>query len=381
MRSPSTTSAVEDSFSAHVAAAANRASGIASIGPVEESLSAHFHLCRLGIPPDRSLPVEGLRMSQAFEHRPVMVDQVVELLAPVPDGTVIDATVGGGGHARAVLEAHPHLRVLGLDRDPAAVEAASAALAPFGSRATVVRGRFDQLADLAVVHGVTGASGVLFDLGVSSPQLDVPVRGFSYRHPGPLDMRMDPDEPVTAADLVNTLAERDLASMFARSGEGRFARRVARAVVAARPLATTTELADVVRDAIPAAARRRGGHPARRVFQALRIEVNRELALLSTALEDALTLLVPLGRCLVLSYHSGEDRMVKQRFAAEAAPACTCPPGMPCTCGAPVRARLVRRKALRPTPAEVAANPRAESARLRAIERVADHAPPSGARR
>lgn len=349
-----------------------------SIGAVEDSFSAHFHLSRLGRKPDGALPVEGLRMSQAFEHRPVMVDQVVELFAPVPDGTVIDATVGGGGHARAVLEAHPQVRILALDRDPAAVAAASAALAPFGARAVVVRSRFDRLAEVAAGHGVHGASGVLFDLGVSSVHVDVPERGFSYRHTGPLDMRMDPDAPTTAADLANTMSEGDLASLFARNGEGRFARRVARAVVAARPLSTTTELAEVVRDAIPAPARRRGGHPARRVFQALRIEVNEELSLLGPALDEALALLVPSGRCVVLSYHSGEDRIVKRRFADEAAPVCTCPPGMPCTCGAPVHARLVQRRALRPSAAEVAANPRAESARLRAIERVLETPAPAG---
>jgi 16S rRNA (cytosine1402-N4)-methyltransferase len=343
-----------------------------SIGTVEDSFSAHFHLSRLGRKPDGALPVEGLRMSQAFEHRPVMVEQVVELLAPVPEGTVIDATAGGGGHARALLEAHPHLRILALDRDRAAVGAASATLRPFGGRAVVVHGRFDRLPEIAAGHGVTSASGVLFDLGVSSVQLDVPERGFSYRSDGPLDMRMDPGEPITAADLANTMTQGDLASLFARNGEGRFARRLASAVVAARPLSTTAQLAEVVRDAIPAPARRRGGHPARRVFQALRIEVNQELSLLAPALDDALLLLAPRGRCLVLSYHSGEDRIVKQRFVAEATPVCTCPPGMPCTCGAPARARLVRRKALRPTAAEVAANPRAESARLRVIERAPD---------
>lgn len=348
-----------------------------SMGAVEDSFSAHFHLSRLGRQPDGALPVEGLRMSQVFEHRPVMVEQVVELFAPVPDGTVIDATVGGGGHARAVLEAHPQLRILALDRDPAAVAAASATLLAFGSRAVVVKGRFDRLGEVAAEHGVRGASGVLFDLGVSSTHFDVAERGFSYRHAGPLDMRMDPGDPTTAADLANTMSENDLASLFARNGEGRFARRLARAVVAARPLSTTTELADVVRDAIPAPARRRGGHPARRVFQALRIEVNEELSLLGPALDDALALLVPSGRCLVLSYHSGEDRIVKQRFVAEAARVCTCPPGMPCTCGAPARARLVPRRALRPSAAEMAANPRAESARLRAIERTAGPAAPA----
>jgi 16S rRNA (cytosine1402-N4)-methyltransferase len=343
-----------------------------STGAVEDPFSAHFHLGRLGCPPDGPLPVEGLRMSQAFEHLPVMVDQVVELLGPVPPGTVIDATVGGGGHAEAVLLSHPHLSVLALDRDPAAAAAAAARLARFGARARVVRSRFDRLGDVASSHGVTSASGVLFDLGVSSPQLDVPARGFSYRHPGPLDMRMDPDEPMTAAQLANSMPERELASLFARNGEARFARRLARAVVAARPLQSTVELAEAVERALPAAARRRAGHPARRVFQALRIEVNEELTQLAAALDAAFGLLSVGGRCVALSYHSGEDRIVKSRFAALAAPACSCPPPGPCTCGAQPLGRLVRRKAFRPTPAEVAANRRAESARLRVVERLGE---------
>jgi 16S rRNA (cytosine1402-N4)-methyltransferase len=268
--------------------------------------------------------------------------------------------------------------VLGIDRDPEAVSAATRTLEAFGSRAVVRRSRFDLLRQ--VVGGVhdqsgvpmerRGLSGVLFDLGVSSPQLDVAERGFSYRRDARLDMRMDPTSGRTAADVVNEYDEDALVDLFADNGEGRFARRIARAIVAARPLTTTGELADVVRTAIPAATRRTGGHPARRVFQAIRIAVNEELDQLATALEQALDLLAPGGRCVVIAYHSGEDRLVKALFTKMATDDCHCPPGLPCVCGADPQFRLVTRGARRPGADELAANPRAEAARLRAIERL-----------
>jgi 16S rRNA (cytosine1402-N4)-methyltransferase len=211
-------------------------------------------------------------------------------------------------------------------------------------------------------------SGVLLDLGVSSPQLDRPERGFSFRGDAPLDMRMDQDQALTAADVVNGYDERDLARVLRRHGDEVHAGRIARAIVAARPLHTTAQLAEVVRGAIPAPARRRGGHPARRTFQALRIEVNGELDVLPPALDAALEVTAAGGRIVVLSYHSGEDRLVKAAFRAAETGGCTCPPGLPCACGAEPRARLLRRGARKPSPAEVAANPRAESARLRAVE-------------
>lgn len=311
-------------------------------------------------------------MRPVFTHQPVMTDEVVALLAPVPPGVVVDATVGGGGHAAAILATHPHLRVLGLDRDPDAVEAARVTLAPFGARAQVRQARFDAVDDALSGAGLAPpVSGVLFDLGVSSPQFDRAERGFSYRHDAPLDMRMDPAQPTTAADLVNAATEAELTSLFAEHGEGRFARRIARAVIAHRPLSTTAELAEVVRGAIPAAARRTGGHPARRVFQALRVAVNDELDVLAAALPLSVDLLGPGGRCVAISYHSGEDRLVKAAFAEAASGGCVCPPGLPCACGAESLGRLVFRGARRPAPAEVAHNRRAESARLRAFERLA----------
>ena len=306
----------------------------------------------------------------AFRHAPVMVDEVVELLSVVPPGAVVDATVGGGGHARGLLEAAPGLEIIGLDRDADALGAARDALAGFGPRVVLRQARFDNLA--ATVHelGHDSVSGVLFDLGVSSAQLDRPDRGFSYRADGPLDMRMDQGQSTTAADVVNGYDQRRLAEVIARYGDERFALRIARAIVAARPVGGTAQLADVVRSAIPAPARRQGGHPARRTFQALRIEVNRELDILPTAIDQAIELLAPGGRCVVLAYHSGEDRIVKERFVEASTGGCVCPDALPCVCGAVPTVRLVRRGARRPSAVEVASNRRAESARLRAVEKL-----------
>jgi 16S rRNA (cytosine1402-N4)-methyltransferase len=310
--------------------------------------------------------------STSFNHQPVMVSAVTEIFGTVPPGVLVDATVGGGGHARAVLEAYPHLELLGLDRDADALAAAARTLEGFGSRVTLRQVRFDRLIEVVGEIGNGNVVGVLFDLGVSSPQLDRPERGFSFRSSGPLDMRMDRAEARTAADVVNTYDEDELARLIARYGDERFAGRIAAAIVAARPLTTTTELADVVRDAIPAPARRRGGHPAKRTFQAIRIEVNAELAILADALDQAVEVLVPTGRLAVLSYHSGEDRIVKARLRHHESGGCTCPPGLPCGCGAVARLRLLNRGARKPSAAEVAANPRAESARLRAAEKLAE---------
>lgn len=334
------------------------------------------------------MPVEGLRMAQRFEHEPVMVEEVVDLFRPVPPGVVVDATVGGGGHAAALLDAHPHLGVLGLDRDPDALAAAGDRLRRFGDRVALRHARFGDLADEVAAAETAGGrawpaaagaapsapaapwvSGVLLDLGVSSPQLDRPERGFSYRQEGPLDMRMDPTTGSSALDLVNGAGADELARLFAANGEGRLARRIARAVVAARPIATTTELADVVAAAVPAAHRRRG-HPARRVFQALRTAVNEEPDELAAALPAALERLSVGGRLVVISYHSGEDRVVKRVLADAATGGCTCPPGLPCACGARPRHRLVFRGSRSPSAHEVARNHRAESARLRAAERT-----------
>jgi 16S rRNA (cytosine1402-N4)-methyltransferase len=363
-----------------------------STSRVEVPFSARFHSVRSGRNPDGTL-VEGLRIgwldvfpcspvtgdpAALFYHRPVMVDEVVDLLAPSPPGVLLDATLGGAGHARALLDAAPHLTLIGLDQDPAAVKAASAVLAAYGSRARVEFARFDRIPEVLSRLGVGALSAALFDLGVSSPQLDRPERGFSYRGTGPLDMRMDPTGPVTAYDVVNRWPEDDLTQLFRANGEARFARRLARAVVAARPIESTTRLSDVVREAIPAAARRTGGHPARRAFQAVRVAVNQELEILPGALDAALAALVPGGRCAVISYHSGEDRITKERLRLGVTGGCQCPPGLPCVCGAAPTLRLLTRGAQRPGPAEIAANRRAESARLRAAERLPTDSDPGG---
>ncbi len=351
------------------------------------SLSARALHPRAGIRPSYLDAAGGLRMTRDhlavdgddFAHLPVMVREVVELLAGTPGGVVLDATVGGGGHAAAVLAASSRHRLIGLDRDRDAITAATARLADFGARAVVVHARFDRLADvLDDIAPGEPVSGILFDLGVSSRQFDEPSRGFSYRFDGPLDMRMDRGEGATAAELVNSMAEDDLARLFAESGEVRFAHRIARAVVGARPVTTTLQLAQIVRYSIPAAARNRGGHPARRVFQALRIAVNGELQLLGPAVDEAMEALAPGGRCVVLSYHSGEDRLVKDRFAAAAAGWCTCPREIGCVCGAVPAMRVLTRGARLPSEPEQLSNPRSSSARLRAAERL--DAPFPGAR-
>jgi len=305
-----------------------------------------------------------------FHHLPVMAERIVEIFRPVPPGVLVDATVGGGGHARLLLEARADVTLVGIDRDPAALAAAAATLAPFGNRVTLRHARFDHLDTVMTDLQTKPVSGVVFDLGVSSPQLDQGERGFSYRHDGPLDMRMDPTEPWSAADVVNGYSEVELVRVLQQHGDERFAIRIAAAIVAARPIETTAQLAGVVRDAIPAPARRRGGHPAKRTFQAIRIEVNRELQILPEAIDAAIDLTVPGGRVAVLSYHSGEDRIVKDRFRRAVTGGCTCPPGLPCVCEAVQTVRLLRPGAWKPTEAELRTTPRAESARLRAAEKL-----------
>src|SRR3954451_6578568 len=299
-----------------------------------------------------------------------MVDEIVDLFGPVPAGTVVDATLGGGGHAAALLTAHRHLRLAGLDRDPDAVEAAATRLAPFGERATVVHAPFHPIGEGGHRLGLASFSGALFDLGVSSHQLDRGDRGFSHRFDAPLDMRMDPTVGRTAADIVNSYTQEELVAMLHTYGDERHATRIARAIIANRPIETTGRLVEVIREAIPAPARRTGGHPAVRSFQAIRIEVNEELAILQPSIVAALALLVPGGRCAVLAYHSGEDRIVKQTLRDASTGGCTCPPGLPCQCGAVPTVRLLKRGAWKPSKDEIARNRRAESARLRAAEKL-----------
>ncbi|HEX8099274.1 MAG TPA: 16S rRNA (cytosine(1402)-N(4))-methyltransferase RsmH [Actinomycetota bacterium] len=282
-------------------------------------------------------------------HRPVLVHEVVELMAN--KRLVIDATTGAGGHAEALLESGVE-RVIGLDRDATALEEASTRLGRFGDRFKPVQSKFSRLAEASRSAGAEEAGGVLFDLGVSSMQLDRPSRGFSYRSEGPLDMRMGEDDDLTAADVVNTYSEEALVGLISEFGEERFAGRIASAIVRARsrkPIASTSELSAIVAGAVP--RRRKGAHPARRTFQAIRVEVNRELEELTASLPQAVSILEPMGRLVVISYHSLEDRIVK-RFLREAD-----------------RISILTPKPMRPREAERAANPRARSARLRAAER------------
>jgi 16S rRNA (cytosine1402-N4)-methyltransferase len=337
-----------------------------STGKVEVPYSARFHLHQPGRHPDGIRSVGGLQMDQDFNHLPVMAAEVIALFGTVPRGWAIDATVGGAGHSLRLLQAHSHLSVLGLDRDPSAVAAARERLASHGARAQVLAARFDSLAEAALT--VDGpVVGVLFDLGVSSPQLDVADRGFSYRHDGPLDMRMDPGSDLTAYDVVNGYSPANLARLFRDNGETRWAGRMADAIVRGRPVRGTQQLAELVASAVPAAVRRRG-NPASRAFQAIRIEVNAELEVLERALDQLPGLLAPGGRVVVLAYHSGEDRIVKGRFLSWSGGTCTCPPGLPCACDAPRLGRIMNKGARKPSAAEVETNPRAASARLRAFE-------------
>jgi 16S rRNA (cytosine1402-N4)-methyltransferase len=312
----------------------------------------------------------------AARHQPVMLDRVAELLRPRPGGVYVDATLGLGGHAERLLEASaPDGRVVGLDRDPAALALSRRRLAWAGERLVTVAASFADLASVAGALGLKAVDGVLYDLGVSSLQLDEADRGFSYRADAPLDMRMDPTTGITAAEVLATYPRAELARILAEYGEERFAGRIARFVDEARrraPIATTGQLVELVKAAVPAAARRTGPHPARRAFQALRIEVNRELDALQTSLPQAIDLLAPGGRLVVLAYHSLEDRIVKRTLADAAGRPAERPPRLPVELPAavPAAVAVLTRRPETPTPAELAANPRAESAKLRAAEKL-----------
>ena len=308
-------------------------------------------------------------------HVPVMLDRIVELLAPAltePGAVLVDGTLGLGGHAEALLKACPEMRLVGVDRDTSALERSAERLAPYADRTHFVHSVYSDIPDALDDAGITDAQAVLLDLGVSSPQLDETDRGFAYAHEAPLDMRMDRTQTLTAADVVNTYPVADLTRVLRVHGEERFASRIARAIERRRAqghLDSTSELAELVREAIPAATRRTGGHPAKRTFQGLRIEVNAELSILEEALPAALSSLAVGGRIAVLSYHSLEDRMSKRALAALAKD--TTPADLPVLL--PDRQpeiRLLTRGAELPTDEENEQNPRARSARLRAAERV-----------
>lgn len=311
----------------------------------------------------------------AFQHIPVLFHETIDSLRIRPDGVYIDGTAGGGGHSQAILDRLQTGLLLSIDQDPDAIAVVTKRFE--GNPCSLVRqANFADMARVAAEAGISRADGVLLDIGVSSYQLDTPERGFSYHSDAPLDMRMSQSGP-TAADLVNTLSASELASILKRFGEEKSARAIAQGILRARqerPIRTTLELAEIVKASVPAAVRREPGHPARKTFQALRIAVNGELDRLSEGLDAAFSLLRPGGRLAVITFHSLEDRIVKQRMAAWCE-GCTCPPDFPvCVCGKKPRAELVYKKGLSPSPEELEKNPRSRSARLRVCEKLRDNA-------
>ena len=307
-----------------------------------------------------------------YSHKPVLLRESIEALNIRPDGVYVDGTLGRAGHSKEIARRLTTGRLICIDRDQAAIDAAKERLAPWMDRVTLVHSNFAELGDILRLSGVGGADGMLFDLGVSSPQLDDASRGFSYMHDAPLDMRMDTSAPLTAADIVNTWSQEELRRILYEYGEERYAPAIARAIVRARetaPVKTTLELVEIIKSAMPPAALREKQHPAKRSFQAIRIAVNGELDALPPMLEAAVDALNPGGRLAVITFHSLEDRIVK-RALADMARGCTCPPEFPvCVCGGKPRIRLVNRKPVTAGEAELADNPRARSAKLRTAEK------------
>ena len=310
-----------------------------------------------------------------YSHKPVLLRESIEALNIRPDGVYVDGTLGRAGHSKEIARRLTTGRLICIDRDQAAIDAAKERLAPWMDRVTLVHSNFAELGDILRLSGVGGADGMLFDLGVSSPQLDDASRGFSYMHDAPLDMRMDTSAPLTAADIVNTWSQEELRRILFEYGEERYAPAIARAIVRARetaPVKTTLELVEIIKSAMPPAALREKQHPAKRSFQAIRIAVNGELDALPPMLEAAVDALNPGGRLAVITFHSLEDRIVK-RALADMARGCTCPPEFPvCVCGGKPRIRLVNRKPVTAGEAELADNPRARSAKLRTAEKCGD---------
>ena len=310
-------------------------------------------------------------------HRPVLLEECIQALNIRPDGVYLDGTLGRAGHCREIAKRLTTGRLICVDRDDAALEAAQTRLADWMDRVTLVHSNFDQVGNIVEDLGLRGIDGMLFDLGVSSPQLDDGSRGFSYMADAPLDMRMDRSEGITAADVVNTWSQEELRRILSQYGEERYAPQIAAAMVRARgekPIQTTLELVDIIRNAMPAKALREKQHPAKRSFQAIRIAVNDELASVDRMLQAAVPHLNKGGRLAVITFHSLEDRIVKTGMA-EFAKGCTCPPDFPvCVCGKTPDVKLVSRKPILPTDQEIEENPRARSAKLRVCEKLKDPA-------
>ena len=314
-------------------------------------------------------------MSETFTHRPVLLDECIENLKILPDGVYLDGTLGRAGHSREIAKRLTTGRLICVDRDDAALEAAKERLADWMDRVTLVHSNFDQVGDIVADLGLPGVDGMLFDLGVSSPQLDDGARGFSYMADAPLDMRMDRSEGLTAADVVNTWPQEELKRILFQYGEERYAPLIAAAIVRRRqerPIGTTLELVDVIKSAMPGKALKEKQHPAKRSFQAIRIAVNDELASVERMLKGAVPKLNRGGRLAVITFHSLEDRIVKSGLA-EFAKGCTCPPDFPvCVCGKTPDVKLINKKPILPTEREVEENPRARSAKLRVAEKLKD---------
>ena len=313
-----------------------------------------------------------------FTHRPVLLDECIEALAIRPDGVYLDGTLGRAGHSREIVKRLTTGRLICVDRDQAALDAAEARLADWMDKVTLVHSNFDRVADILDELGLRGADGMLFDLGVSSPQLDDASRGFSYMADAPLDMRMDRSEGLTAADVVNTWPQEELRRILQQYGEERYAPSIAAAIVRRRqerPIATTGELVEVVKSGMPAKALKEKQHPAKRSFQAIRIAVNDELASVDRMLQGAVPRLNRGGRLAVITFHSLEDRIVKNALA-QFARGCICPPDFPvCVCGRTPDVKLTPKKPILPSEREIEENPRARSAKLRVAEKLKDPAP------
>lgn len=307
-----------------------------------------------------------------FSHVPVMLEPVIRELNIKPDGIYVDGTLGGAGHSSVIASKLTTGLLIGVDRDRDAIEAASGRLAPYGGRVMIVKDEYVNIPEILKAHGIPGVDGILLDLGVSSWQLDAPERGFSYMNDAPLDMRMDREQLRTAADIVNEEDERELTRILREYGEEKFARAIARRIVARRklgPIRTTGELVGIVEESIPRKAKLKGGHPAKRTFQALRIALNGELDEISQAVENLADCLNPGGRFTVITFHSLEDRIVKDGFRTLENP-CVCPPDFPvCVCGRKSKGRVLTRKPILPDEEEIRLNPRAKSAKLRVFEK------------
>lgn len=309
-----------------------------------------------------------------FAHQSVLLDETIEYLNVQPEGIYVDGTLGGAGHSGEICK---HLsgqgRLIGIDQDADAIQAARKRLQPYEERVTIIRDNYCNMKSRVEALGIQGVNGILLDLGVSSYQLDDPERGFTYRVCAPLDMRMDQRQSRTAGDIINGYSEMDLYRVIRDYGEEKFAKNIAKHIVLKRqekPIETTEELNEIIRAAIPAKARANGGHPSKRTYQAIRIELNRELEVLNDSLDDMIDLLLPGGRLCVITFHSLEDRMVKTIFKRNENP-CTCPPSFPiCTCGKRSKGTMLTRKPVIPTEKEMEENPRSKSSKLRVFEKI-----------